>query len=301
MYDIKKLGANIRCLRKAHGETQEELGVAIAVEKNTISNYENGKREPDKNTLTAIASHFMTTVEELMHHDFAGIKPLRFDNKVLLKKLDIVLPIISNEEALKNESFSKAIALHQKFYECFRKEQLDDLELLTECFNFYEEAEKDERCWLACASNSVALCYLFLLILKIPAILSKAPAALLQIAKRDAEARKVLENPDINFEKEASQALSDFFSDDEIQDEMSKYICALKKSVQWCDLADYYLALQYAWGIVDNDLTFEFNCRIGIEMLDTLVSVKNKYAIDFMLMGFEAAGLKSSQTVDDKP
>ena len=81
---------------------------------------------------------------------------------------------------------------------------------------------------------------------------------------------------------------------------MSKYKCALKKSDLWCDLADYYLALQYVWGIINNDLTFEFNCRIGAEMLDTLVSVKNKYAKEYMLMSIESVGFKSSQTVDDK-
>ena len=58
MGDLKKLGANIRSLRIAYGETQEQLGEAIYVEKNTVSYYENGKREPNKETLTAIANHF---------------------------------------------------------------------------------------------------------------------------------------------------------------------------------------------------------------------------------------------------
>ncbi len=39
MYDLKRLGANIKSLRNAYGETQEELGAAIFVEKNTISSY----------------------------------------------------------------------------------------------------------------------------------------------------------------------------------------------------------------------------------------------------------------------
>ena len=56
---------------------------------------------------------------------------LSFSGKMLILEEIIDTPV--NEEALKNESFSKAIALHQKFYECFRNEQLDDLELLTEC------------------------------------------------------------------------------------------------------------------------------------------------------------------------
>lgn len=35
-------------------------------------------------------------------------------------------------------------------------------------------------------------------------------------------------------------------------------------------------------------------------MLDTLVSVKNKYAKEYILMSIESVGFKSSQTVDDK-
>lgn len=251
MYDLKRIGANIRYLRKAHGETQEELAFALGyigkngdlLGKNTISNYENGIREPEKAILSAIARHFMVTVEELIHHDYAGIQPFHFDNHVLLKKIDTVLPIISTEAALKNEAFCRAYELHKQFYECFKKEKLDNFDLFTECLEYYETAEQDDNCLLLCAGNTIALSYLFLLVLKIPSVLSMAPAPLLQIAKKDFEVRKILDNPDPDFEKEASQALSDILSSDEFQDEMSKYKCALKKSDLWCDLADYYLAL----------------------------------------------------------
>ena len=58
MSSLERLGANIRSLRKAYGETQEELGAALNVEKNTVSYYENGKRESNKDMLTEIAKHF---------------------------------------------------------------------------------------------------------------------------------------------------------------------------------------------------------------------------------------------------
>lgn len=73
MSDLKKLGANIRSLRMAYGETQEQLGEAIFVEKNTISYYENGKREPNKETLKAIAEHYSASVGELLYSDLTGI------------------------------------------------------------------------------------------------------------------------------------------------------------------------------------------------------------------------------------
>ena len=83
-----RLGKNIRCLRKAYGETQEQLGEVIGVEKNTISYYENGKREPDKETLTAIASHFMISVEELMFCDLSENDKVNFDYKIFWENID---------------------------------------------------------------------------------------------------------------------------------------------------------------------------------------------------------------------
>lgn len=52
--------------------TQEELGWAIGVEKNTISYYENGKRDPSKDKLSAIAVHYMVSIEELLTSEDSG-------------------------------------------------------------------------------------------------------------------------------------------------------------------------------------------------------------------------------------
>lgn len=68
----EKLGNNIRCLRMAYGETQEQLGDAIGVEKNTVSSYEKGRTEPNKEILSLISSHYMISVEELLSYDFRG-------------------------------------------------------------------------------------------------------------------------------------------------------------------------------------------------------------------------------------
>lgn len=67
---MNKLGNNIRCLRMAYGETQEQLGFAIDVAKNTISSYEKGRTEPDKNILSLLSVHFMVSVEELLISGF---------------------------------------------------------------------------------------------------------------------------------------------------------------------------------------------------------------------------------------
>lgn len=58
------IGANIRRLRTAHGETQQELGDAIGCGATTIANYEKGYREPDLGTLCRIADHYGVSLDE---------------------------------------------------------------------------------------------------------------------------------------------------------------------------------------------------------------------------------------------
>ena len=279
MYDLKRLGANIKFLRKAHGETQSELGAAINVEKNTISNYENGKREPDEATLTSIAKHFMFTVEELIHLDFSGIGSIKLDTKAFIRNLDIVLPIISSDKAMNNESFCKAYKAHKRMYECFKNEELDDLDFIDDCFDNYEKAEEDDDAKIEAVGNIIALLYFTLLSLTIPALFSKPTAIVLQLAKNDSDVQKAIQNRDPDFEKGAEEILAEIHGSEEFNEEMNKHRLVLKQSTKWTELADYYLALQYVWGIVDNDLTFEFNRRIGSEMLDLIAVIDNGHHV----------------------
>ena len=78
---------------------------------------------------------------------------------------------------------------------------------------------------------------------------------------------------------------------------MSEMLTAVKRSKDWSDLADYYLALQYVWNLVDNDLDWGFNQRIGAEMMDAFVTVKNVYAARFMKYSFDSISGASSQSV----
>lgn len=52
------LGTRLKYLRKQDGETQQQLATALKISKSTISMYENGQREPDFETLEAIADHY---------------------------------------------------------------------------------------------------------------------------------------------------------------------------------------------------------------------------------------------------
>lgn len=57
---------NIRYLRKLNGWTQKELAERLGVGESTISQYENGHREPDTEMLLKLAEAFDTTIDYLL-------------------------------------------------------------------------------------------------------------------------------------------------------------------------------------------------------------------------------------------
>lgn len=130
-----------------------------------------------------------------------------------------------------------------------------------------------------------------------PLVMKNRPAALMQLAAKDKKARQIINNPDPDFEKDAEELVAGL-NGSEIVDIIDKAKKAVKHSM-WSDLADYYLALQYIFNIVDNDLGWNFNRRVGAEMIDSFISVENVYAARFLKYNMNSMGL-SSQTVDDK-
>ena len=56
----------LKSLRKANGLTQDELAKILKISRSTIGMYENGSREPDYETLEAIADHFNVDIDYLL-------------------------------------------------------------------------------------------------------------------------------------------------------------------------------------------------------------------------------------------
>lgn len=60
------IGERIKSLREERKITQQELARYLGVSQKTISNYENGERSPDPDTLRKIADYFDVTVDYLL-------------------------------------------------------------------------------------------------------------------------------------------------------------------------------------------------------------------------------------------
>lgn len=63
---MSKFPENLKTLRKARGLTQDELAAQLCLKKSTISMYEGGNREPNFETMEAIADFFNVSLASLM-------------------------------------------------------------------------------------------------------------------------------------------------------------------------------------------------------------------------------------------
>jgi transcriptional regulator with XRE-family HTH domain len=74
---MTSVGENIKNIRKKNNITQEELAEKLNVTRQAVSSWENGKTEPDIETLTNIAQIFDISIDELVDGIPKGIKELR--------------------------------------------------------------------------------------------------------------------------------------------------------------------------------------------------------------------------------
>lgn len=64
---MNEVKTTIKQLRKEKGINQEQLAEALHVTRQAVSNWENGKTQPDIETLTQIAEFFDVSVEKLIY------------------------------------------------------------------------------------------------------------------------------------------------------------------------------------------------------------------------------------------
>ncbi|MCS6823017.1 MAG: LexA family transcriptional regulator [Cytophagaceae bacterium] len=70
---MKKISANIRYLRKKNGWTQEELSEKLGIKRSLLGAYEEGRAEPNLNTLLQISKLFNYSLEKLIGQDISEI------------------------------------------------------------------------------------------------------------------------------------------------------------------------------------------------------------------------------------
>ena len=88
------VGKNMKKFRLSHGMTQEELAEKMFVTRQTISNWETGKSQPDLETLSAVSEIFSVEPTELIY----GIRPSykRYQKKYIITAVISLCVIITS-------------------------------------------------------------------------------------------------------------------------------------------------------------------------------------------------------------
>lgn len=283
---------NIRALREYHEETQGELARAIGVKTSSITNYEkfaNG-RLPDQEKLIAIAQHYRITVDELLCQElrFEPLCDLLINSKdykdIIRNFLTILIPFFEYTDACpeeeKNATFVRATALQNNLIAAMIDNSLHEhIDELTELTNLYEAAVHEGA--LEAVANHLG--WIILLGIGIMGIseqlmkneneISNVKTKVSDILKwgvlpQPAKVRKSIDREEGDEYKQA------YLKNNEKQ--IIQYIHELKEA-GWYEIADYYNATRYVYGVVKNNLTGELNRAIGHEMLRSLVLMRNPY------------------------
>lgn len=277
------LGNNIRTLRKNYGETQNELSAYLCsqgffLDQHYISNFETGKRTPDKDLIKEIADHYQVSVDALLFDDFSKLKytlsvPQNNNNRIqILKNL---FPIIKSEEAIKNLSFSRALSDHIQFVQALYTgdaAKLEDMDnKLDNLFGIYEESAASGI--LEAKANTISLMlflYNFLITGSAVDILGE-DFDFEKNTKRFIKTYSQLQGSNTSKER-------NYFCEI-VNGMLLDYVHDLKLSGKYSDLGDYFLLLMYQYNIVRSEMTMSQAKEICLELCNLLRDMNNKFVL----------------------
>ncbi len=277
------LGNNIRLIRLAFGETQEELGALIGVEKNTISHYEHGKREPSKDILKQIADHYMVSVEMLLNAEIPKIGKDAQNINNWCRHIDDIFPTICSDKAKDNPHFCKAYSAHRRIWDRIKEIDEDALKKIDnwtfeedfDMMSEYEEAAESKESMCEAVANSISFIYALIF------FLNTIEKSLNMRSVTDPEIKEFLDDPDSGFRKELNE-FKDLLKGADMREFESECLIMLKKSERWYEVADYFLALRYICAVEDNDLSLATNAAISAIMMRSLTVVENRFATVYL-------------------
>lgn len=271
---------NIKSLRKIYGETQKELADAICVTKQCISNYEREDRDPSIDELRAIVRHYHISLEQLTGKTIEISKEA---DEFVMDEAHAQLifcaefPLFYSKEADKDSDFHKAFCFSEQIYDKLIQFEIPMHTMVNLCWKQYKISWEKSKT-IESLANLLSLMFL---------------CCLSQMNKEEInlgiafQNRKTMDEGflkkyylrNINTETENDDKML-FVK--EYYEEVMEYITVLKKHEKWSDLGDYYLALRYIVGLIDNDRNVDINRSFGIELMSTLFDVENPYAIDYI-------------------
>ena len=137
--------SNLKYLREQSGETQKDLADYLQLSAMAVSHYEIGDTEPNLNCLIKLASHYETTVDDLLRKDLRPPKPMYAVNLKFLRQkneltqegivnlLKVNQATVANYEAGRRELSIEQLLLLADFFgvslDQFVKHDLSEMEV----------------------------------------------------------------------------------------------------------------------------------------------------------------------------
>lgn len=277
-----RLGENIKNLRKIYGETLHDLATVVNYGNTTIKNYESGERQPDVQTLRTIAAHYGKTVDELLNADLSDLTAMNFtigNSNELVKMIEISLPLSYSENALKNPDFKRGYDSCLRILDAFSKNDSIRGSILSDCFEAFGKAIEDEDGNMKvpeAVANMVWLIFLKWTQIYDNEMISLYQSLFVPRKKGDIPFVKKFLRLREKESDELKQRKKSFVND--FDEPLAELIALLKTDIEWVQLADYYLALQYVISMIDTGLSPEMNSAIGMQMMLSFLRQGNQYA-----------------------
>lgn len=280
---MSKIAKSIRDSRKAHGETQNDLASAINVSETAVGNYETGIRQPDMQTIKAIAEHYGFPVDRMINGDFSQMdfKLSTLTWEKAMEVMAVQFPIICSAKSIQDPDFAEGYKQTQKIWSKVKAGHTVIIRSFIEsAFKKYEDAFINNNKLVEAVANTLWLTFLDYGLMPDEHSTKMGEAVFLGKAlDRDFVKDYVLKdsNPTSKEDFENKRAYVR-----ESQETVLDLIRILKESGEYSDLADYYMALRYVIGMVANDYSDDLNKTVGMEMLFSFARLGNKYAIRYI-------------------
>lgn len=280
---------NFKFLRKYFKDKQITLAKMFNVSQSDISAYENGKKQIPMDVLDQIAYRYNVSTEDLGKRDLSLLydnspQTIELNNIVdLIKKM---FPIRTSSKAKTNNNFKRAYEIVLSSIEANSPDAFyDSIFSLEYAITLFQKAWKESNTYVA-LSNSISI------VLQIYYSYSRQVTTiredlLKEILKKESINSFDIENffirdpnkpiPVNKYEKKRIEIFEKY--DDFVYDNIK----LLKNNTQFSDLGDYFLAMCYFLGFVEEDfLEYEKCSEVGLYMLIQLIKIENKYAEDFI-------------------
>lgn len=288
----KKILSNIRSLSIAGDGNQSKAATNMGISVSHMSDVMNGKKPLTLKFLEKVSTYYGLSIDALTYEDYSN--PIIPDPNLLSKSIHSLLPTYCPESAKQIPLFVEAYHCQNILLDAEKDRKILSSEyavkLVNTAYDNYTCVLSQEEAPDEAIINLLALYFHRLMYLRfIENIINltnnfpedkgkEKPLQIRKIEENNPAIKPIFEEIWNNIELRKTKPLSEFIQDKEFMYEISECITFMKHSSKWWELADYYIALQYVLGAVNNNLSALHNHEFGIDLMSYHSKLGNPYA-----------------------